>query len=210
MASSSSSFGAVSAGLFPPGSLPAATSGTTSTSLPQSSFHLASPPPLPPPHGPTSPPPLPSAGIGGAPPTSSSSSTLLFSSAPRLRASLLLSAVSEFRLAQQQLFALESSNFPTMEGSEEYGRMWTTFQGKDDQVTGIVEQLDITCHHLEQINRIANTTNQHNNSGSTNTTTPSTAAAASPPPQPHTLNTAAANQGRGGRGEGSRKATGAV
>jgi hypothetical protein len=87
--------------------------------------------------------------------------------------------VSDFRLSQRSLFALEAANFPSIEGDDDYGRMWTNFQGKDEEVSGVVDQLDATTAHLEQINRLTRTTQpntthttaQHNNATATATAT---------------------------------------
>ena len=107
----------------------------------------------------------------------SAPASLLFSSAPRLRASLLLSAVNEFRASQQQLFAAESLNFPASGGglsavsggggdgsADNYSRMWAAFQQRDDEAAGVVAQLQKVGQHLEHINKVAHSTN--NNSAS--------------------------------------------
>ena len=132
------------------------------------------------------------ASASGAAPSASSSSTppssLLFSSAPRLRASLLLSAVNEFRASQQQLFAAESLNFPSTAGvsvagsggdgsADNYGRMWAAFQQRDDEAAGVVNQLQAVCQHLEHINKVAHSTNQ---SATANTAAASSSATTQP------------------------------
>ena len=107
-----------------------------------------------------------SAAVPSGSSSSSTPSSLLFSSAPRLRASLLLSAVNEFRASQQQLFAAESQNFPSSAGgisgadgsAENYSRMWSSFQQRDDEAAGVVAQLQAVCQHLEHINKVAHST----------------------------------------------------
>ena len=151
-------------------------SATTNSSITTSSSSTSLP--LPPQAAPPPPPPTPPVGTS----SSSSSSAVLFSSAPRLRASLLLSAVAEFRVSQQLLFAMESANFPSIDGggggrsgvgdvdeevggsaaaAADYGRMWTQFQGKDEEVTSVIEQLEHTTTHLDNIHRVAHTTTGH-------------------------------------------------
>ena len=139
-----------------------------------------------------------SSASGAAPPASSTStsSSLLFSSAPRLRASLLLSAVNEFRASQQQLFAAESLNFPSSasgmplsggggsDGSaDNYSRMWSSFQQRDDEAAGVVAQLQTVCQHLEHINKVAHSTNNSAGSAAAGSSQPTSQQAAAPQSQ---------------------------